>query len=112
MLDSRRDAELELLEALGVEKRIDLETFAPRFDVPQSKRGWIETINVMTRTLLQGAERDMKRIISAWQIGMQGAQTLKDETRYQEAMTNFEIMRALWPREKAITELVPLTSHW
>ena len=97
---------------LWIGKRIDLETFTPRPDVPQSERGRIETINVMTRALLQGEERDMGRTASAWQIGMEGAQALRDETRYQEAMTNFEIMRAFWPSEQTILELVPLTEHW
>ncbi len=93
-------------------KRIDPETLAARSDVAQSERGRIETINVMTRALLQSKDRDMERIISVWTAGMQGAKALKDEMLYNEAMTNFEGMQIVWPGEKRITELRPLTEYW
>jgi transcriptional regulator with XRE-family HTH domain len=95
-----------------IEKRIDPETLAARPNVPQSERGRIETINVMTRALLQSKERDMERIISVWMAGMKGAKTLKNEQRYNEAIANFEGMRFIWPDEERIIELFPLTEHW
>jgi transcriptional regulator with XRE-family HTH domain len=97
---------------MWLEKRIDSETFAPLPSVPQSKNGRIESVNILTRALLQSEERDMERIIAAWTAGMEGAQVLKGEERYQEAMTNFEIMRTFWPNEQAIIKLLPLTVHW
>jgi len=93
-------------------KRIDLETLAPRSNVPQSEQGRMGAINVMTRSLLQSEERDMGRIIHVWKVAMQGAKALKSEVRYQDALTNFEVMRILWPREDRIMKLVPLTAHW
>jgi hypothetical protein len=91
-------------------KRIDTETFAPL--VPQSEQGRTETINVLTRALLQSKERDMEQIITAWTAGMERAQALKSEESYEKAMTNFEIMRTFWPNEQAIIKLLPLTAHW
>jgi len=78
----------------------------------QSSTGPIETVNLLTSVLLQEKERDMGQIIKAWTVGMEGAQTLRHDVRYQEAMTNFAIMKALWPNEEAIRKLTPLTSHW
>jgi transcriptional regulator with XRE-family HTH domain len=93
-----------------VGKRIDLETLAPC--VPQSKRGQIHAINILTTSLLQSQERDMGHIIRVWKAGMEGAHALRHEGRYQDAVTNFAIMRNLWRGEQAIRQLVPLTSHW
>jgi hypothetical protein len=69
-------------------------------------------MNLLTSALLQSQERDMKHIIRAWTAGMEGAQALKNEVKYQEAMTNFAVMQAFWPGEKGILKLVPLTEHW
>jgi transcriptional regulator with XRE-family HTH domain len=97
---------------IWVGKRINTETLAPLPKVAQSERGRIETINVMTRALLQSKERDMKRIIAVWTTGIEGAISLRNEQRYNEATANFEVMQALWPTELAIRRLMPLTSHW
>ena len=95
---------------IWIGKRIDLETLAPR--VSQSKRGQIHAINILTTSLLQSRERDMGKIIATWKAGMEGAHALRHEGRYQDAMTNFAVMRALYPSEDAIRRLLPLTSHW
>jgi len=92
--------------------RIDTETLKPLPGVAQSERGRIETINVMTRALLQSKERDMERVIFAWTAGMEGAIALRNEQRYNEALTNFDVMQTLWPGEQAIRRLAPTTSHW
>jgi hypothetical protein len=97
---------------IWVGKRIDTETLAPLSNVAQSERGRIETINVMTRALLQSKERDMEHIIHVWTAGMEGATSLRNEQRYNEAIANFEIMKVLYPGEQAISKLVPLTEHW
>jgi hypothetical protein len=54
----------------------------------------------------------MGHIVTAWTTAMEGTQARRNEVMYDEAMTNFAIMRALWPGEDAIKKLVPLTSHW
>jgi transcriptional regulator with XRE-family HTH domain len=95
-----------------LKKLIDPETLAPRQGVPQSERERIETLNVLTDALLQSKERDMKHIIRAWAASIKGVQALKHEVRYQEAVANFERMRGLWPRERAILKLIPETAHW
>jgi transcriptional regulator with XRE-family HTH domain len=93
-------------------KLIDLETFVPRSDVPQNEGGRITAINTLTYSLLLLKERDMEYIIKTWIAGIEGAKSLKAEERYKKAMSNFEIMCALWPGEDAIRKLVPLTVHW
>jgi transcriptional regulator with XRE-family HTH domain len=93
-------------------KLIDPERLTPNQNAPQNGWGRIATVNTLTRTLLQSPERDMNHIIHVWTVGMQGAQALRSEIRYGEAITNFEIMRVLWPSEQAIMKLLPLTAHW
>ena len=95
---------------MWLEKRINWETLAPV--IPQTERGRIEAVNIMTNTLLQSPRRDLGKIIATWQVGMEGAKAYKNEIMYQEAIANFEIMKVLYPGEQAITKLVPLTEHW
>ncbi len=54
----------------------------------------------------------MGKIITTWQVGMEGAKAYKNEIMYQEAFANFEVMKVLYPGEQAIMRLVPLTEHW
>jgi transcriptional regulator with XRE-family HTH domain len=95
-----------------LKKLIDLETLAPCPNVPQSEWERIGAVNIMTHSLLQSKKRDMYQITHIWKMGMMGAKALKHEGRYEEAITNFEIMRAFWPSERNIVELLPLTAHW
>jgi len=67
-------------------------------------------MNLLTNVLLQSKERDMKHIIRVWKVGIEGAQALKHEIKYQEAMLNFAIMHTLWPGENAIRHAKPLRS--
>jgi hypothetical protein len=91
-------------------KLIDPETLAPR--ISQNEGGRVTVLSTLTDTLLQSQERDMEQIIKVWTASMEGAKALKGEERYRKAMTNFVVMRSLWPGEDAIRKLAPLTSHW
>jgi hypothetical protein len=95
---------------MWIGKRIDPHTLAPR--VPQSTRGRIQAINYLNRSLLQSKEQDRDEIIRVWTAAMEGAQAIRSEGVYRKAMTNFEIMRAFWPSERAIMKLLPMTAHW
>jgi tetratricopeptide (TPR) repeat protein len=94
-----------------LKKLINPETLVSCQDA-QSEYEKIETLNILTGTLLQSPERDMGHIIRAWTKTMEWTQALKREVMYDEAMLNFVRMQVLWPSEQAIKKLVPLTSHW
>lgn len=95
-----------------IERRIDRGTLAPRPGVTQSENGRIRAINILTTAWLQSEDRDMGKIIEAWTKAMEGANALKNESRYQEAMDNLTIMQELWRGEQAIGDLIPMTAHW
>ena len=54
----------------------------------------------------------MGQVIKVWTSGMNGAKALKSEEMYEEAIVNFELMRRIFPGERAISKLMPLTAHW
>jgi hypothetical protein len=91
---------------------LSTETFAllPNVDLTEEDR--LHVVNHLTDALLQMPEKDMGQIVKAWTTAMQGARERHDEVIYDEAMTNFAVMRALWRNEDAIKQLMPLTSHW
>jgi hypothetical protein len=93
-----------------IEKRIDLETLAPRF--PQSERGRIYTINLLTLSLLKSKERDMERILHHWTAGIEGARALKNELRFSQAVANFEAMEVAFPGEPRIKNLREHIVRW
>lgn len=93
-----------------LEKRIDLETLAPRY--PQNERGRLETINILVRSLLKSKERDMERIIHHWTIAIEGANALGHELAFNQAIANFEGLEYAFPDEKRIQDLRPLAVHW
>jgi hypothetical protein len=43
---------------------------------------------------------------------MQGAIVLRSEQRFNEAMTAYDIMEALWPEERRVRELRECIVHW
>jgi hypothetical protein len=96
---------------IWLEKLIDLETLAPHQGLRLTESERIGAINILTHALLQLQERDMGRIITAWTVAIKGAKGLDHEVMYEEAITNFEIMRVFWPNEQAIMKLVPLTAR-
>jgi len=91
-------------------KRVDPETLKPR--LAQSAMGQVETINVMTLSSLRTKDRDMEKIIHFWRAGMEGAKTLQNEQRFNEALTNYELMEVVWPGERRITDLRDHIVHW
>jgi len=83
---------------------------APAAAVKQRTR--VLAYNDQVLALLNSPKKDMERTIPAWITSMQGATALKSEQRWQEAMENYTIMRAVWPGEKRIEELHDLAVHW
>ena len=98
------------MDQLG--KLLSTETFAllPNVDLTEEDR--LHAVNHLTDALLQLPEKDMGHIVNAWTTVMKGAKVRRDEVMYDEAMTNFAVMRTLWRGEDAIRRLIPLTSHW
>ncbi len=72
----------------------------------------IEVMNHQALALLKRPEKDMELTIKLWQAGIKGAIALRSEQRFSEALSAYQIMEALWPREKKILELSELTRHW
>jgi transcriptional regulator with XRE-family HTH domain len=93
-----------------LEKLIDPETLASR--VPQSERERVGVLNILVDALLQFKERNMENTIKAWIASMEGANALKSEQKYRDAIDNFELMRRIYPGEDAIRKLIPQTVHW
>lgn len=91
-------------------KIIDPETLVTH--VPMKAGAQITVLSGLVSALLQSPERDMERIVKIWTMSMEGAKALLAEQKYRKAMTNFAVMRSLWPGEPAIRQLMPLTSHW
>lgn len=54
----------------------------------------------------------MERIVAVWTVGIEGAKSLKNEQRYNEAIANFESMQIVWLDESPIMKLHGLTEHW
>lgn len=94
-----------------LEKRVDSETLKPRL-IQTSNQGQVETINVMTFSLLRMKDRDMEKAIHLWVAGIEGAKALKNEQRFSEALTNYELMQAIWPGERRIHDLRAHLAHW
>ncbi len=93
-----------------LERLMDLKTLNVHPGITPSESEGVA--NILTQTLLQSQERDIGHIIHVWKAGMGEAQNLKHERLYEEAIANFAIMQALWPGERRIMKLAPLTSHW
>jgi transcriptional regulator with XRE-family HTH domain len=93
-------------------KLMDTGTLVFHPGIAQSETEQIGAINIMTRSLLQSEERDMGKIITAWTAAIERAKAIRHEAMFQEAVDNFEAMRRLWSRERAILKLIPLTAHW
>jgi hypothetical protein len=97
-----------------IEKRIDSETLAPRIEIRTGsmERGHIETINLLTLSMLKSKERDMEKIIHHWSAAIEGAKACKYEYAFNQAVANFEAMEYTFPGEKRITELRDHIVHW
>ncbi len=90
--------------------RFDPETLAPK--VAQSGIGKVETINLMTLSSLKAENRDLEKTLHLWTAGMDGAIALRSELKFNEALSNYELMEAIWPGEKRIAELRDHIVHW
>jgi len=56
--------------------------------------------------------RDMEWCIDHWVQGIEGAKQLRSEQRFDEAITAYATMRAIWPGEHHIKELQAYITHW
>jgi tetratricopeptide (TPR) repeat protein len=89
---------------------IDPQTLSLKVVLPERSR--IEGLNVMTLASLKSPGRDMERTLHFWTTAIEGAKTLQSEQRYNEALAAYDIMEAVWPKEKRIRELRDFTLHW
>jgi DNA-binding XRE family transcriptional regulator len=94
-----------------LEQAIDFETLAPKMPA-SSARVRIEIINHATLASLKSPTKDMERSIYLWKAGIQGAIDLRSEQRFNEALTAYDIMQALWSGDRRIKELHDLMQHW
>jgi hypothetical protein len=76
------------------------------------ERDRVSALNSMTLSVLNGKERDMDEVIRLWTAGIQGAVALQSEIFFDEAVTTYKIMKYVWPGERRIEDLCPLTQHW
>ncbi|GHO98134.1 hypothetical protein KSF_081820 [Reticulibacter mediterranei] len=90
---------------------IDPETLLPKTDL-SSERIRCEVINYETLASLKLPKKDIERSIKLWTTGMQSAIALRSEQRFNEAMTAYDIMEALWPGESRIVSLHQYVEHW
>lgn len=89
---------------------LDEKTLKPK--LPQSERTRIETLSLMAMSSLKRPERDMEETIHYWRAAMGGARTLQSELRFNEAMTAYHVMDALWSGDPRVRELQDLAVHW
>ncbi len=93
-----------------LEMRVDPETLMPRLAQTPTLR--VETINAMALSSLRTKDRDMEKTIHFWEAGIEGAKTLQNEQRFTEALTNYELMDAIWSGEPHIADLRDHIVHW
>jgi transcriptional regulator with XRE-family HTH domain/tetratricopeptide (TPR) repeat protein len=77
-----------------------------------SERNRIQIINYMALSALKRPNKDKELIVPLWIAGMQGARNLRSEQRYEEALTAYGIMEALWSDDAQIRDLRDLVGHW
>ncbi len=90
--------------------RIDPETLMPKIALKSIER--IETLNLMTRVSLRAKDRDLEKTVHLWTAGMDGAIALHSERRFNEALSNYELMETVWPEEERIVELRHHIVRW
>ena len=90
--------------------RVDPETLTPK--TVQSGNGRIETLTLMTLSTLRAKDRDLEKTVHLWTAGMDGAIALHSEQRFNEALSNYELMETVWPEEKRIAELREHIVRW
>jgi transcriptional regulator with XRE-family HTH domain len=95
----------------ALEKIVDPETQALKLPVA-SERSRVSAINHMALSALKRPNKDKELIVPLWMAGMQGAKNLRSEQRYEEAMTAYGIMEALWSDDARIRDLRDLMGHW
>ncbi len=89
---------------------VDPETLSSK--MPVAERVRVEALNNQALALLKSPQKNMEQAIKVWTAGIQEATKLQSSQRFNEAVTIYEIMEAVWPGEKRIEELRELTAHW
>jgi transcriptional regulator with XRE-family HTH domain len=102
------DNQTKTMEVL--QQRIDPETLSPKMS--QSEMGRVETINIMALSSLKIRDRDIERTIHFWVAGIEGAKTLQNQQRFNEALTTYEFMEMVWPGDARIKNLRDYIVHW
>ena len=90
---------------------VNPETLLPTIPIP-SERTRVQIVNHQALVALKQPQKDREHIIHIWTAGIQGAKALRSEQRFNEAMTAYHMMQALWPDEPVIEDLEDLTQHW
>jgi len=89
-----------------------IDTTTLQTKLPVSERARVEFLNHMALASVKRSAKDMEETIRYWQMGIQGAKTLRSEQRFSEATTTYEIMDSIWPNDKQVTSLRELVVHW
>jgi hypothetical protein len=74
--------------------------------------GRVETYNILALSSLKGKDRDMEKVLHFWTVGIEGAKALQNQQRFNEALTTYELMEAVWPGEKRVASLQDHLIHW
>ena len=81
-------------------------------EAPMPARIRLELLNHQTMATLKSPVRDMERVITYWIAGVQGANALQSQQRFDEAYMAYEVMTGIWPDEQRIIDLRDLIIHW
>lgn len=77
-----------------------------------SERGRLDVIRLMALSSLRGKGRDIEKTIYFWTMAMESAKALQSEWGFNEMLTIYELMEAVWPEENRIIDLRDLIAHW
>ena len=91
-------------------RMIDMDTLSAK--VPQSERTRVETLNVLTMSSLKRKDKDLEETARYWKAAIVGARTLQSELRFNEALTAYQVIDALWSGEPRVKELRDFVAHW
>lgn len=72
----------------------------------------IEVLNTMALSTLKSKDRDMEKTIHLWTEVIEQSKALQSEWGFNEAVTTYELMEAVWPHEPRIAELHDHIIHW
>lgn len=80
--------------------------------IPQSGRGYVSVMELMTFSSLKAKNRDMEKTVHFWTALAEGARVLQSEWAFNKALTAYELMEVVWPGEQRIIDLRDHLDHW